>query len=316
MRPDKPPKASLTVALDDSGSATNAFFDEYLPHHHRLVGPWSNALRVLSGRQPPSDPRTAHLTGPAIELRIGYDLAERLPYLDLSTSVGPGPDASLFRTLSYVPPTKLPHAPPHQWRRIEDRVEALNEGNRSEQLRALHHCWRMAYIEDLRYALRRAGGTDEQTPWLWRIANDISISDDATNALIGLWRNYLLYGRSQMHRHSKHAITRPTFAGGFGVGDLLLGDTLVDVKLTHDPESGLARCVRQIVSYALADSDDEYGIASIGVYHAREAHLATWPLDRALKVIATSPMSITALRSRFAEVIVAERSEIKRRTGS
>jgi hypothetical protein len=44
---------------------------------------------------------------------------------------------------------------------------------------------------------------------------------------------------------------------------MILGKTLVDIKLSQQAEDHQARWLRQIVGYALADHDDSYGIERV-----------------------------------------------------
>jgi hypothetical protein len=98
------------------------------------------------------------------------------------------------------------------------------------------------------------------------------------------------------------------------VGDLLLGDTLIEVKCEQRPEDSLTRTLRQVLGCALADSDDDMPINSIGVYHAYEGSLVHWPLTQALRSLAaTGHASLTELRARFSDTIAAERRSIEER---
>jgi hypothetical protein len=65
-------------------------------------------------------------------------------------------------------------------------------------------------------------------------------------------------------------------------GDLLVGDTLVDVKtvIRADPASKVAVWLWQILAYAWLDSiGDRYRIRSVALYLSRHGVLIRWSVD-------------------------------------
>lgn len=55
----------------------------------------------------------------------------------------------------------------------------------------------------------------------------------------------------------------------------------------------------QLLGYALFDRSDHYRITAIGIYSARYGHLASWPLDQALRTLSgrpDEPVDLAALR--------------------
>lgn len=92
----------------------------------------------------------------------------------------------------------------------------------------------------------------------------------------------------------------------------LHGYTAIEVKCELRPEDSLTRTLRQVLACALADSDDEPSIESIGVYHAYEGSLVHWPLARAPQSLsATGHASLPELRAPFADTIATERRSIE-----
>ena len=85
----------------------------------------------------------------------------------------------------------------------------------------------------------------------------------ATRARAAVRRSSTNY--SDQPRRTRRRATR-SFANRFGEGDLLLGHTLLEVKSERaTPEDSLPRTLRQVLAYALADTDDELAIESVGV---------------------------------------------------
>jgi hypothetical protein len=74
----------------------------------------------------------------------------------------------------------------------------------------------------------------------------------------------------------------PAFVAHWADGDLLVGDTLVDVKtvIRADPASKVAVWLWQVLAYAWLDSvGDRYRIRSVALYLSRHGVLVRWSVD-------------------------------------
>ncbi|WP_144312116.1 hypothetical protein [Actinopolyspora erythraea] len=73
----------------------------------------------------------------------------------------------------------------------------------------------------------------------------------------------------------------PTFVEHWADGDLIVGDTLIDVKtvMRLDKPERTARWLWQLLAYAWLDTTDTYRIRSVGLYFARHGTLVTWNLQ-------------------------------------
>jgi hypothetical protein len=76
-------------------------------------------------------------------------------------------------------------------------------------------------------------------------------------------------------------VSGPVFVPHWADGDLLVGDTLLDVKtvIRVDNPDRLARWLWQILGYAWLDTQDMYEIRSVGLYFARHGVTASWGLS-------------------------------------
>jgi hypothetical protein len=78
------------------------------------------------------------------------------------------------------------------------------------------------------------------------------------------------------------AILNPTFAGSAKVGgadaDLVLGDTLVEIKTSTDVQKRFRDILYQLLGYVLLDYPDEHSIRSVSVYFARHRWQWTAPV--------------------------------------
>jgi hypothetical protein len=103
----------------------------------------------------------------------------------------------------------------------------------------------------------------------------------------------------------------PTFAGSLDVGgadaDAIAGGLLVDwkVNLGDRRRDGRRRCslelatLQQLLGYLLLDYPDTYRIDTLGVYAARYAYLATWPVAELLAALAGGPVDVAEVRGDF-----------------
>ena len=304
---------SLTVALDDPKSSSNAFFDEHLPHHEPFIRPWMKALQRRAYTTTMPATRAPHLIGAAIEIRIGLDLAQVLPYVDLVTAITSAAGRDTIRALGYEPPPGSDEDLT-AWRKVAAPNDHGLSNDHDHQVRAATLCWQMAYIESIAHVLSKTAlGTPDNLTAFWTQVHP-DPPTESVDVLLGLWRKYHGAARSTLTGFGEPTTIRPSFANRFAVGDLLLGNTLIEVKCELRPEASLARTLRQVVACALADSDDELSIKNVGVYHAYEGSLIHWPLEEVLKgLCATGHASLAELRARFTDTIAAERQSIEKR---
>lgn len=76
-------------------------------------------------------------------------------------------------------------------------------------------------------------------------------------------------------------IAGPVFVPHWADGDLLIGDTLIDVKTVMHARNHerTVDWLQQLLAYTWLDAPDRYRIRRVGLYLARHGKLLTWPLD-------------------------------------
>ena len=111
------------------------------------------------------------------------------------------------------------------------------------------------------------------------------------------------------HHHllSLPHVQNPTFTESSLVGgadaDLIIDRMLIDIKTTKNLIGALE--LRQLLGYLLLDSDDQYGIESIGFYLARQGIFVAWPIEEVIRNLCSEPTtSIEELREQFKMVLV------------
>jgi hypothetical protein len=86
-------------------------------------------------------------------------------------------------------------------------------------------------------------------------------------------------------------------------GDLILGDILLDVKVTKRPLPLDQAWLDQLIGYALLDRGDWHSLRGVGLYLARQGQLVTWPLEELLADLAGHAVTLQALREEFANLV-------------
>jgi hypothetical protein len=105
-----------------------------------------------------------------------------------------------------------------------------------EQRAALAACWYLAMMRDTAH-LRKSSA--QVCRYLLADAREFfgtgSPPDTAITGLAHLWQGYLRHGRRQLLALGDRVILEPELASGFGKGDLIVGQCLIDVKAVLDP---------------------------------------------------------------------------------
>jgi hypothetical protein len=108
----------------------------------------------------------------------------------------------------------------------------------------------------------------------------------------------------------------PKFVGSVDLAadaDLIAGGLLLELKvnLGDRRSDGRRRCsldrqtVYELLGYLLLDYENAYRVEALGVYSARYAHLAIWPLAELLDVLAGRPVDLAQARAEFRQVVLA-----------
>jgi hypothetical protein len=125
-----------------------------------------------------------------------------------------------------------------------------------------------------------------------------------------LWEAYLERGRRQLQSLGTMAAAEPEFIPGWARGDLILGNTLIDIKTGWYVTDQLDYCLNQLLGYVLLDRSGVYAIDQIGIYLARYAAIITWPLSTLLPELCGQPsVDLGQIREDFAGVCRASIDE-------
>lgn len=156
-------------------------------------------------------------------------------------------------------------------------------------------CWVLSQLEDayrcgeLPVELAdRLTGPDVTAEQLRAIAPEHAVAEHAVAELVELARRFRDFGTlAEFHRladnppgSSPLGVAAPVFVPNWADGDVLLGNTLIDIKtvIKLDQPERTARWLWQLLAYAWLDTTDRYRIRTVGLYLARHGVLVTWGL--------------------------------------
>ncbi len=292
-----------------SGTPLGRFLDEWLPQRHSIEESWIRELATAPGDLTPSVPGRDDL-GWALELRIDLDLTD-VPPRTAELSYLPNNRCSAllkatgYEHRSYGVPTANNTTDPllRHWIRTHHPI-AIDTTDREVFVACLDlagfrqpmHSWGVSRTVDERRSLFASMAKDGDT-----VGNDAVLPD----LLAHSWSVYLDRGRRSLLELGSHVIAAPELACGYGVADLVIGRTLIDVKLAVEPTpKDVSMWLRQLLGYVLLDRHDTFRLDTVGVYCGWSGVLLTYPLSAL--IAAASPglrPTLARLRADFYEAL-------------
>lgn len=117
------------------------------------------------------------------------------------------------------------------------------------------------------------------------------------------WRFYDRYH----HLLSLPTVLNPVFEGapdvGGADGDLIIGQTLLEIKTVKYWKIESQSALRQLLGYVLLDYSDQYNIKRIGMYMARQGVTLRWDLETAIRSMSSGKSyNLNELRQQFREI--------------
>lgn len=285
-------------------SALCRFLDRHLPGRQGIVDDWKAALRSAPGSAPylRGDRETI---GEAFELRIGLDLADNvrdvpvlefLPQDEYRLVV----EASGFARKDSVRDPETTDPLLWNWHRTH-RPERVDHRERS----VLSSCLAMTSVSA--FARSRGRPSVEAKRYVMR---SMGIRHDDASTLTGAmaqaWDSYLQHGRERLLARRGQKVgndkvgVAPVLADGFATADLIVGRTLLDVKVWYDPAPYLAKALNQVLGYLLLDRLDRHRLDAIGVYLGWQAVLLAADITQVLGCASPGAApSLDELRDQF-----------------
>jgi hypothetical protein len=266
-----------------SSSALSRFLDERLPQWKAVVEQWTRGLESAQGRGSAVLGRNRASIGCALELRMELDLADTPPRMT-ELSYLPIPrctvllEAAGFEhtgaadlpAVDTTDPLRLNWARAHYPISIGDTEHA-----------ALAACLDLAWFRAPIHTWGHERAVDERRSSFAASANSGRFGNDADmmDVLASCWSTYLATGRQALLALGEPVVVAPELANGFGEADLVIGRTLIDVKLAIEPdEEDVTTWVRQVLGYVLLDRRNVLHVDQVAIYCGWQARLLTYPL--------------------------------------
>ena len=305
---------SIARQATNPASALCRFLDARLPQRGLIAEEWARQADETpwSGIAVEEDDRRS--LGLAAEYRIGLDLASTPGYWNLLSFLSPMECNSLLRGAGYRP-ANYEHAA-DTGTRDPLLLEWVRDGHPSglgeAQRITLVACWGMTQAHELAdpynpvsVEMRRSllAHVSSHLRWNHHSADRRGVID----ALSHLWQGYLRHGREQLSALGERVVLAPELADGFGVADLVVGRSLVEIKTVLEPTKGLEHWLNQLLGYALLDWFDALRIDTVALYLGWQAKLMTMPVTELLAVSTTGPTpALEPLRADFRQAIQAD----------
>jgi hypothetical protein len=256
---------------------------------HLAAAQFATARRLADG----DVRRAGYVRVVAGDRRLVLPSADDTPELDAAQWAAPDPTIQphleVFTQLAARVQGPLPPGRPRPDRRVEQPL--------------LEECWVLACYEEL----HRSGRSPTLTSALGRLGPAAT-----AEALLGLapravrddlWRLTTALadrGYDQLAALGGPVTVAPLFVQAWADGDLVLGRTLVEVKVTKQPLPLRDEWLNQLLGYVLLDHGDWYDLEQIAVFLGRQARLVAWPLAELLPALTGDPrVTLAELRAEF-----------------
>ncbi len=266
---------TLTDELAAPDSPASRLLRDLLPERGQLVATWTDQLAQDVEVRTPLDWAKRAGVGAAFEWRLGFDLADTVPYADVLDLIPAAEAARLLASAGYSPGHGSPDARFDAWTKTPAAATVGPDADLDRDV------WFAASFAEHTRKARPAN--HEQWRGFYSLLRRALLETDATvdvvDAMGALWLTYAQRGRQSLLALGHPRIIRPVFDDAFAVGDFVLGSTLVDVKVYVDPRASLHQFLDQLLGYVLFDDTDEFGIEAIGVYLGWQGRLLVTSLD-------------------------------------
>ena len=305
-------RMSLSSELDRADSPIRRFLEETYPRTPAALKPVRPEIVAAPLLRPPD----AH--GPIPWSQIGMTVSCRLVYA--TGNAAGNQDVQLARTGAAMLTPR--HAPLVEG--LVAEVESITAGanpvgvlDDEAERRLIRACWGLSLYETIYRIgsaaptplrdLRRKATVDDvlalaADPWVEDVA---AMTATAVEALVAPFGEIPIADR--------HPGVVPAGAGLVGGADvdLLFGRTLVEMKASVEPRIA-KQWLYQLISYALLDFPDEWGITEVAFYLPRRGLLIRWELTELLAILtdpANLEMSPAEARAALAEWLRADRHQ-------
>jgi hypothetical protein len=245
------------------------FLDRRLSHRRQILAGWEETLRSLPGQPLHLASHLYRGLGTLFELLVGLDLAATPPRSELLDFLDDTDRAALLSGLGYH------RATTGTWQRPRP-CQPPADDNQKAALRILAG---LDTAIEVHFHNPRMPSAQRRTLMAALAQYGVPRQTDALMpGLVSLWDTHLRHGRRHLASLGALAAVAPVLAPGYGVADLIVGTTLIDIKVLTHPADELDGCLDQLLFYLILDHQDTYRLTDLGIYLGWQGGLLTTPL--------------------------------------
>ena len=253
--------------------------------------------------------------GSALELRISLDLAKRPEPCGLLSWLPAAHYVTLLVAAGFdrAPAGPLPDSGTSdpllvRWTRTNPPLTISDEAQRG----ALSICVDLIEMQPLAHKRNVTRTVDERRGLFLEITGQgaLSANPGLVDAVTHAWTIYEKQGRECLSGLGDRVIVAPELGNGFGIADLVIGRTLVDIKVTKDPAAHVDQWLRQLLGYVLLDRHNILQVDTIAIYNGTQGQLLTYPIADLFRAASTGATpDLSTLRAEFHTIIGKELDE-------
>lgn len=295
----------LTEQIRYGGPALQ-YLNAVLPERRDFVQGWVDAVEsVEADTFPIDDPQNV---GSALELRISLDVAQYPGNMEVFSCLPPQYCQDIIEAAGFKRDMADAHpetVDPLLWSWIRDEKPHVYDRT---QVRSLLDCYAAAGAGYFAHKLNMRTVDERRTFFMEHypsIAGNRKLPASVWQGLTQMWQLYVADGRDLFEELGKEAASSPVMARGFATADMVVGQTIVDVKAQRKPADKMRETFDQVLCYALLDRYDRFSVNSIAAYFGWHATMVKADLA---DIIASSsrgkPPDIDELRDGFEKAII------------
>lgn len=314
--PESGGRVALTHDARDSRSRLSQFLDNLLPNRSLVVNRWRTELENTRRKAVPVADRIVGV-GRAFEMRVGLDLADRPGYWQALACLPPDVCRRLLVSAGFKHPPDDSVAPT-----TEDPV--LRSWSRSgrpgpddpDQEVALLASVEAGWCDQLTHNLPYLFGVEGRRSYLAAVRPIPGQNAAGTltpgragslDTLSRIWAVYVRFGREQLLALGDRVTLEPKLAQGYATADLVVGNTLVEIKAALEPETWMDQTVNQLLGYLLLDRWNTFELTEIALYTAWEARCLRMTVEELLHTAsAGKPLALEELRNELHSAIAED----------
>src|SRR5262245_56505344 len=139
---------------------------------------------------------------------------------------------------------------------------------------------------------------------IWSSSGWVARRSRALDGFRDLWSRYVALGRERLVELGSRVALEPVLAVGYARADMVIGQTLVEVKVQLEPWDHAGQSLDQLLAYLLLDRWNSLGLDAVALYAGWEAALLVADVRELLTAVTSGATpDLQDLRSDFREAM-------------